>query len=169
MGSLGESTYRVPQEAQKLFEYEILNNPLIPSMPPEIKEAGKLVHFSGNDLPNIPINWRFAESISAMKAFEASMLNVLRNKKYGAGLSEVNINTDHASLFFMTPFLTQVVDSNGEEKKLDAFQTKQMVQYGFKNCDLHSSSASLHRILATNIYKTKDERFYHVHGEQLEL
>ena len=77
MGSVGQSAYSVPKEAQKVFEKEILNNPLIPSLPSEIKEAGKLVHFTGNDLPSIPINWRFAESVSAMKAFEASMLNVL--------------------------------------------------------------------------------------------
>ena len=96
MGSIGEN-YSVPGEAQAILEEEILKNPLIPSLPSEVHDAAKQVHFSG-----IPINWRFAESVSALKAFEASMLNVLRVKKYGAELSEVNIDTDHASLFIMT-------------------------------------------------------------------
>ena len=167
MGSVGELSYSVPKEAQKVFENEVLNNPLIPSLPPEIKEAGNLVHFTGNDLPSIPINWRFAESVSALKAFEATMLNVLRARKYGVKPSEVSINTDHASLFFMTPFLTKVIDKNGQEQDLNAFKAQEMVDYGFKNWDRHRASASLHRVLATNIYRTKDGRFYHVHGKSL--
>ncbi|KAK1024533.1 hypothetical protein LTR33_017887, partial [Friedmanniomyces endolithicus] len=67
MGSVGETTYSVPHEAQNIFQTEILNNPLVPSLPSEIKDAGNLIHFSGNDLPSIPINWRLAESISALK------------------------------------------------------------------------------------------------------
>lgn len=165
MGSIGESkNYSVPDEAAQLFDNGILKNPLLPSLPSEIKEAGSLVHFDGAKLPSIPINWRFAESVAVMKAFEASMLNVLRAKKYGAKMSEVTINTDHASLFFMTPFLTQVVTSEGETKVLNAFNGKEMVNYGFKNCDLHNAGSSLHRTLATNIYKTKDGRYYHTHG-----
>jgi crotonobetainyl-CoA:carnitine CoA-transferase CaiB-like acyl-CoA transferase len=164
MGSVGESTYSVQDEAKSLFEKEILQNPLIPALPQEIKEAGKLVHFSGNAAPSIPINWRFAESVAAMKAFEASMLNVLRSKKYGTKMAEVDVNTDHASLFFMSPFLTQIVDKDGSVKPLNAFKGAEMVQYGFKNWDLHRAAASLHRTLATNIYETKDGRYYHTHG-----
>jgi hypothetical protein len=165
MGSIGESTYSVPNEAEKIFENEILKNKLIPSLPSEIQEAGKLVRFEGNDLPSIPINWRFAESVAAMKAFEASMLNVLRSKKYGVKPSEVMINSDHASLFFMSPFLTQVIEKDGSKKDLNAFKALDMLNYGFKNADLHNAGSSLHRVLATNIYQTKDGRFYHCHGE----
>ena len=146
MGSVGVSTYSVPIEAQQLFEEGILENGLIPSLPPEITEAGKLVNFTGNDLPSIPINWRFAESVSALKAFEASMLNVLRAKKYGSTFSKVSINTDHASLFFMTPFLTKVLGANGETTDLNAFQSKNMPDYGFKSMDLHKAGSSLHRV-----------------------
>lgn len=35
--------------------------------------------------------------------------------------------------------------------------------------DVHDASSDLHRSLATNIYKTKDGRFYHVHGTSTEL
>ena len=93
----------------------------------------------------------------------------MRARKYGVKLSEVGINTDHASLFIMTPFLTQVVEPNGETKHIDAFKSKVMIEHGFKSWDLHRAAASLHRALATNIYKTKDGRYYHVHGKFLEL
>lgn len=164
MGSIGDK-YSVQDETRKLFDEGILKNPLIPSLPSEIKDAAKLVHFTGNESPSIPINWRFAESAAVMKAFEASMLNVLRGKKYATKLSEVTINTDHASVFVMTPFLTKVIEKNGEVKDLNAFNGKLMEEYGFKNADLHRASASLQRQLATNIYKTKDGRYYHCHGK----
>jgi hypothetical protein len=41
----------------------------------------------------MPINWRFAESISALKGLEATILNVLLARKYGIEPQEVVINT----------------------------------------------------------------------------
>ena len=167
MGSVGEQTYSVPQEAEKLFETGILNNPLISKLPAEIKDAAQHIHFTGNRLPSIPINWRFAESAAVMKAFEASMLNVLRSKKYGVPMAECDIDTDHASLFVMTPFINKVVVNGAKEEVLSAFQTKELAKYGFRSWDLHRVAADLHRMLATNIYRTRDGRWYHTHGKYL--
>ena len=165
MGSTNGVSYSIPEEAHKVFENGTLNNKLIPTLPSEIKDAAKHVHFKGNDLPSIPINRRFAESVSALKAFEASMLNVLRSRKYGTGFDDVTIDTDHASLFFMTPFLMKVVNDSGEPVTLDVWNPEQSAGYGFRNTDLHRATADLHRVLATNIYETKDGRFYHAHGK----
>lgn len=94
-GVNGEKTvhYSVPQETDKVFQDGILKNPLIaPTLPAEIKDCAK-VRFVGNDKPSIPINWRFAESISALKGLEASMINVLLKRKYGVEPQEAVINT----------------------------------------------------------------------------
>ena len=164
MGSIEKSEgYSVPNETRQIFLQGILNNPLVPNLPWELKAAGRHVTFTGNDLPSIPINWRFAESAAALKAFEASMLNVLRYRKYGSKISEISIDTDHASLFVMSPILTKVIE-NGEIKDSNFFSADTQEKYGIKNCDLHRASASLHRTLATNIYRTKDGKYYHVHG-----
>lgn len=85
--------YSVPQEAKTLFEEGILNNPLMADLPAELKPLSSHVKFSGADKPSIPINWRFAESISALKGFEATMLNYLLTKKYGIQPVDVAINT----------------------------------------------------------------------------
>ncbi|KAM3425110.1 hypothetical protein BST61_g7074 [Cercospora zeina] len=99
MGSISASGgYSVPKETQTIFDEGILNNPLLPALPEETKAAGKHVDFTGNDLPSIPITWRFAESAAALKGFEATMLNILRSRKYESPMSGVTINTDHASL-----------------------------------------------------------------------
>lgn len=162
MGSIGDpSTYSVPQETNRIFHEGILNNRLVPSLPKEIQQAGSLVKFSGNDRPSLPINWKFAESAASLKAFEATMLNILRSRKYGVNLAEVEINTDHATLFVMTPFTTQVVTKDGEVKDYSAWHGE---EYGFPSTDLHRSHDGLHRTLVTNIYRTKDGRYYHTHG-----
>lgn len=88
------STYSVTAEAKSVFEEGILNNPLIAKdLPKDAKELGKKVRFTGPDAPSIPINWRFAESISALKGLEAVMVMSLLKKKYNTGVNEVVINT----------------------------------------------------------------------------
>ena len=87
------SSYSVPQEAEVVFRQGILDNPLMQLLPEALQEMSNSVHFEGNALPTIPVNWRWAESISALKAFEATMLNYLLTRKYGISPVEVTINT----------------------------------------------------------------------------
>jgi len=51
---------------------------------------------------------------------------------------------------------------DGKHTPIDLFS--QEMARTFPNRDLHRSIEGFHRILATNIYKTKDNRYYHVHG-----
>jgi hypothetical protein len=94
-GTNGTSTtYSIPKETQKVFKDGILKNPLIAStLPKDIEESAKTVRFEGTDSPSLPINWRFAESISALKGLEAAMINVLLKRKYGLEPQEAVINT----------------------------------------------------------------------------
>ncbi|KAI5921703.1 CoA-transferase family III [Camillea tinctor] len=154
--------YSVPREAQALFRDGIIRNPLMRDLPPELERLSENVRFEGAPKPSIPINWRFAESVSALKAFEATMLSSLIRRKYKVEAPKVTINTDHASLFFMSPMLGQFVKGDGTPVHMDPFSPETLSL--FPSRDLHRSQASLHRTLATNIYKTKDGRFYHVHG-----
>jgi hypothetical protein len=86
--------YSVPRETQHIFNNGILDNPLIaPTLPKEITECAERVQFKGTDEPSIPINWRFAESISALKGLEAAMINVLLKRKYGLEPQEAVIDT----------------------------------------------------------------------------
>jgi hypothetical protein len=90
--------YSVQEESFKLLNNGILNNPLVGGLPAEIQDFKNLLSFEGKQEPSIPIVWRFAESISALKAFEALMLNVLLVRKYGIKPAEIKINTYDASL-----------------------------------------------------------------------
>jgi crotonobetainyl-CoA:carnitine CoA-transferase CaiB-like acyl-CoA transferase len=159
-------SYSIPKETQDVFENGILNNPLIAAtLPKEIQQCAQPVRFEGNDKPSIPINWRFAESISALKGLEASMINVLLQRKYGVEPQEAIINTDHAQLFFMS-ILLNTIDPQGENiNPFGSASPKTQAAYSkyFKNCDLHNNTG-LYRTSATNIYRCKDGRYFHLHG-----
>jgi hypothetical protein len=89
-----KTSYSIPKETQNIFQNGILSNPLIAStLPKEIEECARAVRFEGTDKPSLPINWRFAESISALKGLEAAMVNVLLKKKYGMEPQQAVINT----------------------------------------------------------------------------
>lgn len=103
-----QSTYSVPRESQELFHHGILENPLMKWLPEDIHKMSKYVHFEGADLPMIPVNWRWAESISALKAFEATMLNCLLTRKYGISPVEVTINTCVLPKFLWPTFVIQL-------------------------------------------------------------
>lgn len=91
MGST--STYSVPIQAEAVFQLGILENPLMAHLPPRVRDLGKHIHFEGSARPKIMFNWRWAESVSALKALEATMLNYLVTRKYGIDPVEVTINT----------------------------------------------------------------------------
>jgi hypothetical protein len=87
-------TYSVPQQSQQLFQKGIVENPLIlKHAPKDIDGYASKIRFEGNHSPTIPINWRFAESVSALKAFEAVMILALLKRKYSVEAEKVLINT----------------------------------------------------------------------------
>ena len=85
--------YSIPYEALSLLQDGIIRNKSQRNLPLELAEAAKQVEFEGSDLPSIAINWRFAESIAALKGFEAAMINVLLKKRYNHAYLPVVINT----------------------------------------------------------------------------
>ncbi|KAF2661961.1 CoA-transferase family III [Lophiostoma macrostomum CBS 122681] len=162
-------TYSVPKATKDVFENGILKNRLVSSqLPEDIETCATKVEFEGTDQPSIPINWRFAESISALKGLEAAMISVLLKRKYGVEPQRTIINTDQSQLFFMSVLLFKI-DPDGEAiDMLTAGTPKGKAAYAkyFKECDLHDmgNSKGPYRSSATNIYKTKDDRCFHIHG-----
>jgi crotonobetainyl-CoA:carnitine CoA-transferase CaiB-like acyl-CoA transferase len=61
----------------------------------------------------------------------------------------------------MSPVIAQYL-KDGKPSSIDPSSAD--MQKLFPNQDRHGAWKSLHRILATNIYKTKDGRYYHLHG-----
>jgi hypothetical protein len=153
--------YSVPEESKKLLQTAILDNEKI-NVPTSIKRWIDKVKFEGTDNPVIPINWRFAESISSLKGYEAMVLLELLDKKYGDDSQTITINTDHTQLFIMSAVIC------GFKTESDYFPVG-TPNYGKTLKDVFSVQGSVkdtdpYSIVATNIYKTKDDKFYHIHG-----
>jgi hypothetical protein len=163
------SNYSVPQESKAILQNGILNNPLISKdLPENAQELGSKVRYTGSDAPCVPINWRFAESVSALKGLEAVMVMALLKRKYNVDVQEVNIDTDHATLFFMSTLLWTIDPEgdnigSGEVSGGDKVKAAKFLEY-FPSYDFHRGWSTLHRASTTNIYKTKDGRFFHLHG-----
>ncbi|EMR82315.1 hypothetical protein ACHAP3_005055 [Botrytis cinerea] len=161
--------YSVPEESKKVFQRGILENPtIIPNLPKDFQDHAKKIKFEGEDAPTLPINWRFAESISSIKALEATVLLSLLKKKYGVEPKEVIINTDHAQLFIMSTLLWEI---NHEGAKVTLFngtdpnsENGKLLAKWFPSTDIHRLQGTHHRASCTNIYKTKDGRYFHLHG-----
>lgn len=87
-------SYSVPEEARQVFRNGIIRNPLITKeLPAETAQYADIISFEGSQAPSIPINWRFAESISALKALEGAVLAVLLDRKYNVRPHRMVINT----------------------------------------------------------------------------
>ncbi|KAM0346740.1 hypothetical protein ACHAP4_011652 [Fusarium culmorum] len=155
--------YSVPEATQRVLDQGIFKNPRLRHNIPEgaAEVAAKSVKFLGNNQPSVPVNWRFAKSVSALKAYEASVLSLLIQKKYKADVGEIRIDTDHASLFFMTPLIAQIIGEDGKPKPFSPMDpnTYKIIP----NFDKHDT-AGLYRGLATSIYKSRDGRYFHLHG-----
>ncbi|KAH7143490.1 CoA-transferase family III domain-containing protein [Dactylonectria macrodidyma] len=165
--NLSTTSYSVPQNAEAVFRDGVLGNPLVmKELPTEAVECARNIQFEGSSNPSIPVNWRFAESVTALKAYEATIINVLLKRKYGIEAPHVKIDTDHAQLFIMSALLW-TVDPDGEKMTAASIQESEFrarLAKLFPSWDKYGAVATPHASSATNIYKCKDEKFFHIHG-----
>ncbi|KAJ9620673.1 hypothetical protein H2204_012228 [Knufia peltigerae] len=157
------SSYSVPAESERLLLHALLDNPKIKKdIPHEALQFASRVVFTGSDLPSIAVNWRFAESVASLKALEACMIAALVKRKYDVDLSGANINVDHAQLFFMSALVWTIDHADttiGRGQNMDKLE-----DVGIPNYDFHRMWSNPYRTCATNIYRTEDDRFFHLHG-----
>lgn len=160
--------YSVPKAAAQTYQDAILSNPLIrPDLPQDIPGAG-FIRFTGSDSPSLPVNWRLTEAVSSLKALEAALASVLLKRRHGLEIApgSVTIDTDHAALFLFSTVLWTIDPGQGGENisSTNLRQANQSLFRYFPSCDKYRMNATLHRNLATNIYKCADGRYFQVHG-----
>ena len=164
----GSSAYSVPEETSRVFQDVILSDKrILKDLPDEIIEAANKVHFTGSPDPSLPVNWRFAEAVASAKGLEAALVNVLLKRKYNMQLQDVMIDTDHATLFIMSAGMW-TIDPDPDGLNITAVNLRAPppeLHKFFPSCDLYRSHATMHRGLATNIYRCSDGRYFNLHGD----
>ncbi|OCK86216.1 CAIB/BAIF family enzyme [Lepidopterella palustris CBS 459.81] len=147
--------YTVQKEAEKIFRDVLLRDDRL-ALPDLVKEVASRTTFDQAAIskPYIPCPLKFTESSSALWALISTFGNAIVKKRYGIDQSVV-VNTDIASLFLMSSALVKV-DGKGLQ---DPEISKRTMKF-----DLAKMLTEPWRRLSTNIYPTKDGRWYHTHG-----
>lgn len=101
------------------------------------------------------VPFKFTEAISAIKGLEAAFASAIASARFSTPRQQAVINTDHAALFVFSAFSTTI---NG----MTALDPRQKGK--FDDWDKADSHKHRYRGLATNIYRTRDGRFFHLHG-----
>lgn len=89
-------------------------------------------------------------------------------KKYNTAVDQITINTDIAQGFLVSPDVITFIekDNDGNEKVISKNDIQAFLKFyhtHFKNMGFYSNFTQ-YNLCATSIYKTKDDRFYHIHG-----
>ncbi|KAF5389714.1 hypothetical protein D9757_006041 [Collybiopsis confluens] len=125
---------------------------------PEVRARGlEYVEFSGDSPePLIPIVLQAHESFAALKGLEGIIAVVLSKQRFGLDQDlKASVNCSHAALFPAMSFLSTV---DGVHKWNPEMKKK------IVDTDLNQVYSNVYRRMLTNIYPTKDGRFYHLHA-----
>ncbi|KAF9870901.1 caib baif family protein [Colletotrichum karsti] len=149
------STYSVFTESSRIFNDVLLADDRL-GFPDAFKEAAKKLKFvGGDDKPFVLTPLKITESSASLTALLATAANVVAADRYGIDYQDIEVNTDAATLFLESVLLPTI----GGKQFL---QNPKMLQELAK-MDVHDMSKPIRRY-ATNVYQTKDGRWYHLHG-----
>ncbi|CAK9780435.1 uncharacterized protein COLE_00110 [Cutaneotrichosporon oleaginosum] len=147
-----EPEYDVPTATAGIFADLLADERL--RLPKAVVDAAN-VEFEGAALPYLCVPFKFTEAISAIKGLEAAFASAIAASRFGTTPSQAIINTDHAALFVFSAFSTTINGMVALDPRLKG---------KFDDWDKADSHKYRYRGLATNIYRTRDGRFFHLHG-----
>ncbi|KAM0421054.1 hypothetical protein ACHAPT_011125 [Fusarium lateritium] len=147
--------YSVQDESYRILRERLLGDPRL-ALPPAFAEAAEKITFTGDDpKPFVPTPCKITESVSSLTALVAAAASAVAADRYGIDYQDVEVNTDLATLFLESVLLPTV---NGK-----LFIQNPQLMAEINKGDLYDNTKPIHQ-QATNVYKTKDGRFYHLHG-----
>ncbi|KAF4463489.1 caib baif family enzyme [Fusarium albosuccineum] len=147
--------YSVQDESHRILHERLLDDERL-ALPASFKEAAKKIMFAGDDpRPFVPTPCKITESVSSLTALVAAAASAVAADRYGIDYQDIELNTDLATIFLESIMFPTV---NGK-----SFIEHPRLIEELKIGDLYDGSNPIHQ-QATNIYKTKDGRFYHLHG-----
>ncbi|RBR18746.1 uncharacterized protein FIESC28_05887 [Fusarium coffeatum] len=149
------SHYSISTEAARILNEVLLQDSRLQLPDSFIKAAEKVKFVGEDDQPFILTPLKITESSAALNALVATAANVVAAERYGINYQNVEINTDLAILFLESVLLPTIGGKN--------FMQSSRMLAELAKMDLHQMSKPIRRY-ATNVYRTKDGRWYHLHG-----
>lgn len=149
------SKYSVFTESSRILHDVLLSDSRL-GLPSSFSEAARKVKFvGGTSEAFVPTPLKMTESCASLTALLATAANVAAAERYGIGYQDVEVNTDEATLFLESVFLPSI---GGKMFMQHPQMTKELAKM-----DIHNTAKPI-RQNATNVYKTKDGRYFHLHG-----
>lgn len=149
-----QSSTSIGTEARRILDTELLNNKSL-GIPDGIVKRLSTTHFSPSDIhPVIPTPCKISESAAALWALVGLFAAKIYEDRYGEDPQDVHVDVLQATLFPSSAFLFEIDGKEIWDPSL------------MKRCE-HMDLGSFmepYRGLATNIYKTADDRYFHLHG-----
>ncbi|UPL03105.1 hypothetical protein LCI18_014039 [Fusarium solani-melongenae] len=147
--------YSVQTESRRILVEHLLSNVQL-ELPPSFTDAAMKVEFvGGTSQPFIPTPCKMTESSSALCGLLGTAASVISRARYDIDYQDVTVNTDTASLLLMSFKLPSINGNPTWENPI--------IQEELAEGDLYDMAKPIHR-QCTNLYKTKDGRFFHLHG-----
>jgi crotonobetainyl-CoA:carnitine CoA-transferase CaiB-like acyl-CoA transferase len=149
------SNYSISIEATRILNQVLIQDPRL-QLPESFVKAAEKVKFVGeDDQPFILTPLKITESSAALNALVATAANVVVAERYGINYQNVEINTDLATLFLESVLLPTIGGKH--------FMQSSKMLAELAKMDHYQMSKPIRRY-ATNVYRTKDGRWYHLHG-----
>ncbi|KAL1634362.1 hypothetical protein SLS56_002372 [Neofusicoccum ribis] len=147
--------YCVQDESRRILRECILSDETL-QIPQSISNAAESVTFIGDDVrPFLPSPSKMTESASALSALVAAAASAIAADRYGIEYQKVKINTDLASVSLFSVILPTVDGAPFMENK----KLREEIAKG----NLYEVDKPI-RAQSTNLYHTKDGKWYYLHG-----
>ncbi|KAA8904635.1 hypothetical protein TRICI_005441 [Trichomonascus ciferrii] len=151
-------TYSSIDTCKDIFN-RLISDPSFLPLPKEALDLANKVRFSFGESEEgklfLPCPFKQAETISALKGVEGTVANAVGKARFGT-TQNVDIDMYHATFFLLMAYVASVDGYT----KLD----KEEVKKRLKDTDLFQAQSDPYRRMSANLYKTKDNKYYHIHG-----
>jgi hypothetical protein len=134
------------------------------NLPTEVASLVSLTSFTNESTPILPCPFRQLEAAAALKAIEAAVANAIGKARFGYE-QDVCIDLQHATLFLFSTYLA-AVDGMGKQDPNVKAKLKSMLQHSTTevDTDLLDAQSIPYRRMSANMYRTKEGKYYHIHG-----
>ncbi|KAI0155424.1 CAIB/BAIF family enzyme [Hypoxylon sp. FL1284] len=152
---MADDDYTIQKEASRILHSVLLTDPRL-QIPESVKAAAERTSFDASALrqPFLPAPVKCSESSAALWALLATFGNTIAAERYGLAEQKVVVSSDAASLFLFSFLLLTV----GGRPITDPAVRRRYSVYD-------TTAQSTHwRRLVTNVYPTRDGRWFHLHG-----
>ncbi|KAI2602538.1 CoA-transferase family III [Hypoxylon sp. NC1633] len=151
---MGDDSYTIQREASRILNSVLLTDPRL-QIPESVKVAAQRTSFDISALaaPFLPAPVKCTESSTALWALLATFGNAIVSERYEIS-QDVVVNSDVASVFLFSFLLLKVGGRPVSDPEL-------VRRYSVNDT---TRQFTHWRRLVTNVYPTRDDRWFHLHG-----